>query len=211
MVLANIPFDPENFLGVSLLFNLKMVSEFKIEDWISDNFPIGNDELYIEHDPGSKVFTIKKQPTDESICSEMVLNDQKIKLKDVLNMGLTFDLNMTSESEIEDWLLRNFPKNNSKSKYYIEHEKGSDLYVIRSAHENSKLIKELIKIKRLIDPLVYVGVPLRFDLDEIDEIEIDNHLAKSIKYFHDNNLTRGVFYTVDHEIGSDLFTIRRVN
>ena len=110
----------------------------------------------------------------------MVLNDQKIKLKDVLNMPLTFDLNMTSKSKIKDWLLRNFPKNYSKSKYYIEHEKGSDLYVIRSARENSKLIKELIKIKRLIDPLVYVGVPLWFDLDEIDEIEIDNHLAKSI-------------------------------
>ena len=209
MALANLPFDPETFSGVPLLFNLKMVSEFEIEDWISDNFPIGNDELYIKHDPGSKVFMIKKQATDESVRSEMVLNDQKIKLKDVLNMGLTFDLNMTSESEIEDWLLRNFPKYNSKSKYYIEHEKGSDIYVIRSAQENSKLIKELIKIKRLMDPLVYVGVPLRFDLDEIDEIE--NHLAKSIKYFHDNNLTRGVFYTVDHEIGSDLFIIRRVN
>ena len=209
MALANLPFDPEKFLGVPLLFNLKMVSEFEIEDWISDNFPIGNDELYIKHNPGSKVFTIKKQATDESVRSEMVLNDQKIKLKDVLNMGLTFDLNMTSESEIEDWLLRNFPKYNSKSKYYIEHEKGSDIYVIRSAQENSKLIKELIKIKRLIDPLVYIGVPLRFDLDEINEI--DNHLAKSIKYFHDNNLTHGVFYTVDHETSSDLFIIRRLN
>ena len=28
---------------------------------------MGNDELYIEHDPGSKVFAIKKQPTDESV------------------------------------------------------------------------------------------------------------------------------------------------
>ena len=120
-------------------------------------------------------------------------------------MGLKPNLNMASESEIEDWLLRNFPKNNSKSKYYIEHEKGSDLYVTRSARENSKLIKELIKIKRLIDLLVYVRVSLQFDLLQFD------HLAKSIKYFHDNNLTGGVFYTVDHEIGSDLFMIRRVN
>ena len=47
-------------------------------------------------------------------------------------MGLTFDLNMTSESEIEDWLLRNFPKINSKSKYYIEHEKGSDFVKIQN-------------------------------------------------------------------------------
>ena len=141
----------------------------------------------------------------------MVLDDLKIKLKDFLNSALFFDLNMTSESEIEDWLLRNFPKNNSKSKYYIEHEKSSDLYVIRSARQNSKLIKELIRKNRLIDPLVYVGVPLRFDLDEIDEIEIENHLAKSIRYLHDTNLTRGIFYTLDHEIGSVKFIIRRVN
>ena len=141
----------------------------------------------------------------------MVLDDFKIKLKDFLNSALLFDLNMTSESEIEDWLLRNFPKNNSKSKYYIEHEKGSDLYVIRSARENPKLIKKLIKMKSLIDPPVYVGVPLHFDLDKIDEIEIENRLAKSIKYLHDTNLTRGAFYTLDHEIGSDKFIIRRVN
>ena len=40
----------------------------------------------------------------------MVLDDLKIKLKDFLNSALLFDLNMTSENEIEDWLLRNFPK-----------------------------------------------------------------------------------------------------
>ena len=141
----------------------------------------------------------------------MVLDDLKIKLMDFLNLGLLFDLNVTSESEIEDWLFRNFPKDNSKNKYYTEHEKGSDLYAIRSVHENSKPIKELIRRNRLIDSLVYVGVPLQFDLNEIDEIEIDNHLAKSVKYFHDRNLTRGVFYTLDHEIGSDIFIIRRVN
>ena len=107
--------------------------------------------------------------------------------------------------------LEKIPKNNSKSKYYIEHEKGSDLFVIRSARENSKLIKELIRKNRLIDPIVFVGVPLHFDLDEIDEIEIENHLAKSIKYALERKLTRGVFYTIDHEIGSDKFIIRRVN
>ena len=62
-----------------------------------------------------------------------------------------------------------------------------------------------------MDPLVYVGVPLHFYLDEIDEIEIENHLAKSIRYLNDTNLTRGVLYTLDHEIDSDKFIIRRVN
>ena len=44
----------------------------------------------------------------------MVLDDLKIKLKDFLNSTLLFNLNMTSESEIEDWLLRNFPKTIAK-------------------------------------------------------------------------------------------------
>ena len=211
MVLANIPFDFERFLNVPLLLNLKMVSESEIEDYLQNNFPINNDEYIWEHDPGSKVFTIRKQPTIESVNSEMVLDNVKVKLKDFLNTPSMFDLNMTSESKIEDWLLRIFSKDSIKNKCYIEHEKDSDLYVIRSARKNSKLIKELIKINRLIDPLVYVGVPLQFDPDETDELETDNHLAKSIKYFHNRNLTRGVFYTLDHEIGSDVFTIRRVN
>ena len=211
MVQANLPFNFEEQLGKPLLFNSKMVSESEIMDWIMDNLPIGNDTYYIDHETGSNVFTVKVEPTTERNNSEIVLNNAKFKLKVFLNMLLLFDLNMVSESEILDWFLRNFPRNNSKSKYYLEHDEGSNLFVERIARENSKLIKESIRKNRLIDPLVYVGVPLRFDLDEIDEIEIENHLAKSIRYLHDTNLTRGVFYTLDHEIGSDIFIIRRVN
>ena len=84
----------------------------------------------------------------------MVLDDRKIKLKDFLNAGLFFNLDMVSESQVQKWLLRNFPKDNSKKKCYIEHEKGSDVFTIRSAHENSKLIKELIKRKKEVDLLI---------------------------------------------------------
>ena len=211
MVQANLPFNFEEQLGKSLPFNFKMVSGSEIMDWIMDNLPIDNDTYYFDHEAESNVFTVKEEHTTERNNSEMVLNNVKFKLKDFLNMPLLFDLNMVSESEILDWFLRNFPRNNSKSKYYLEHDEGSDLFIVRSARENSKLIKELIRKNRLIDPLVYVGVPLRFDLDEFDEIEIENHLAKSIRYLHDANLTRGVFYTLDHEIGSDIFIIRSVN
>ena len=168
MVLANIPYDFENWVDKPFLFNLRMTDQMQVEDYLQNNLLINNDDYYIDYKQGTNIFWIKKQPTVESVNSEMVLDDLKIKLKDFLNSALLFDLNMASENEIEDWLLRNFPKNNSESKYYIEHEKGSDLYVIRSARENSKLIKKLIKIKKLINPLVYVGVPLRFDLDEIN-------------------------------------------
>ena len=46
----------------------------------------------------------------------MVLDDRKIKLKDFLNAGLFFNLDMVSESQVQKWLLRNFPKDNSKKK-----------------------------------------------------------------------------------------------
>ena len=94
MVLANIPFDFAKFLGVPLLFNLKMVSESEIEEYLQNNLPINNADYYWDHGPGSKIFTIGKQPTIESVNSEVVLNDVKIKLKDFLNMPLMFDLNI---------------------------------------------------------------------------------------------------------------------
>ena len=141
MVQANLPFNFEEQLGKPLLFNLKMVSESEIIDWIMDNLPIDNDTYYIDHETGSNVFTVKEEPTTERNNSEMVLNNVKFKLKNFLNMPLLFDLNVVSEGEILDWFLRNFPRNNSKSKYYLEHDEGSDLFVVRSARENSKLKK----------------------------------------------------------------------
>ena len=107
---------------------------------------------------------------------------------------------MTSESEILEWLFRNFPKNSSKSKYYIEHDEGSMLFIVRSARENSKIIKELNRKKKAIDLQIVVGVLLHFNLDEIDELEIENYFAKSIKFFLHRNLTDGVFILLTTQV-----------
>ena len=48
----------------------------------------------------------------------MVLTNLTINPEDFLNLPLLFNLNMTRESEIEDWLLRNIQTNNEEE-YYI--------------------------------------------------------------------------------------------
>ena len=114
-----------------------MTTESETEDWLQNNFPINNDEYYIEHKQRTNVFTIKKEPNSESNNSEMVLSNIGISFKDFLNTPLTFDLNMITESEIADWFLKNFPIT-IKEKYYIQHKKSSNLFIIKSARENSK-------------------------------------------------------------------------
>ena len=77
---SNLSFDFETFMDKPLLFNLRMNSEFEIEDWIADNLPLGNDEFYIEHKRGSNVFRIRKELDTESNNSEMVLNNISINI-----------------------------------------------------------------------------------------------------------------------------------
>ena len=106
-VQANCTINPEDFLDVPLLFNLRMTDEIEIEDWLVDNLAVNNDEYYIEHEQGTNVFRIRKEPDSESNNSEMVLTNLTINPEDFLNLSLLFNLNMTRESEIEDWLLKN--------------------------------------------------------------------------------------------------------
>ena len=79
-----------------------------------------NEEYYIQHKQGTNVFRITREPDSESNNSEMVLTNLIINPEDFLNLPSLFNLNMTRESEIEDWLLRNIQTNN-KEEYYIEH------------------------------------------------------------------------------------------
>ena len=176
----------------------------EIEDWFQNNFPINNDEYYIEHKQGTNVFTIKKEPDSENNNSEMVLNNTSITFKDFLSKPLKFDLNMTTESEIIDWFLRNFPIS-IKEKNYIQHKKGSNLFIIKSPRENLKEVTANV----FINPEEYLDVHLRFDLDITDENEIENWMAKSIKYWVDIGPPTGIFYYVEHADGSDLFIIRK--
>ena len=54
---------PYYLIDVQLL--LKMISESDIEHWIDSNFPKDNDEYTHDHVPGSRIFTIRKEPSVE--------------------------------------------------------------------------------------------------------------------------------------------------
>ena len=118
-VQANFTINPEDFLDVPLLFNPKMTDEMEIEDWVVDNLAVSNDEYYIEHKQGTNVFRIREEPDSETNNSEMVLTNLTINPEDFLNLTLLFNLNMTRESEMEDFPLRNIQTNNEEE-YYIE-------------------------------------------------------------------------------------------
>ena len=121
-VQANFTINPEEFLDAPLLFKLRMTDEMEIEDWLVDNLAVNNDKYYIEHKQGTTVFRIRKEPDSESNNSEMVPTNLTINPDNFLNLPFLFNLNMTRESEIEDWLLRNIQTNNEEE-YCIEHKK----------------------------------------------------------------------------------------
>ena len=161
-VQANFAINPEDFLDVLLLFNLKMTDEIEIEVWFVHNLAVNNDEYNIQHKQGTNVFRIRKEPDSESNNSEMVLtnltinpedflftvrkpsaNSDAVKanylinLEEFLNVPLLFDINKTSENEIEDWMVKsirywitkNAPTDNST--YYIDYLNDSNLFIIR--------------------------------------------------------------------------------
>ena len=177
----------------------------EIEDWLVDNLAVNNDEYYIEHKQGTDVFRIRKEPDSESNNSEMVLTNLTINPEDFLNLLLLFNLNMTRESEIEYWLLRNIQTNN-EGEYYIKHEKGSNLFIVRKPNANS----DAVKANSFINPEEFLNVLLLFDLKKTSENEIENWMLKSIQYWITKNApTDNSRYYIDHPNDSNVFVIRR--
>ena len=166
-VQANFTINPEEFLDVPLLFNLRMTDEMEIEDCLVDNLAVNNDKYYIEHKQGTNFFRIRKEPDSESNNSEMVLTNLTINPEDFLNLPLLFNLNMTRESEIGDWLLRNI-QTNIEEEYCIEDKKGSNLFIVRKLSANS----DAVKANSFINPEDFLNVPLLFDLNKTSETKL---------------------------------------
>ena len=61
--------------------------------------------------------------------SAAVQSNLIINLEDLVDVPLLFNLKMTSEMEIEDWLVGNLAINNDE--YYIEHKQGTNVFTIR--------------------------------------------------------------------------------
>ena len=166
---------------------------------------MNNDEYYIEHKQGTNVFRIRKELDSESNNSEIVLTNLTINPEDFLNLPLLFSLNMTRESKIEGWLLRNIQTNN-KEEYYIEHKKGSNLFIVRKPSANSDEVKE----NSFINPEEFLNVPLLLDLNKTSENEIENWMVKSIWYWIPKNApTNNSRFYIDHLNDSNLFVIKR--
>ena len=180
-----------------------MTSEMKIEDWLVDNLAVNNDEYYIKHKQGTNVFRIRKELDAEGNNSEMVQLNFDVNTEDFVNVPLLFDLNKTLETEIKDWIKNNIPIN-SKKEYYIKHKEGSNLFIVRNTRVNS----DAVRANAFINPEEFLDVPLKFDLDETSETEIENWMVKSIRYWITRNADNSRYY-IDHADGSNLFTIRR--
>ena len=166
---------------------------------------MNNDEHYIEHKQGTNIFRIRKEPDSENNNSEMVLTNFIINPEDFLNLPLLLNLSMTRENGIEDWLLRNIQINNEE-KYYIEHKKGSNLFIVRKPSTNS----DAVKANSFINPEEFLSVSFLFDLNKTSENEIDNWMVKSIRYWIRKSGPRdNSRYYIDHPNDSNLFVIRR--
>ena len=111
-----------------------MTSEMEIEDWLVENLAVNNDEYYIKHKQGTNIFRIRKEPDTDNNNSEMVQANLDANIKYFLNISHK-TLNKTLESEIKNWIVRNLPIN-KKDKYYIEHKKGSNLFIVRNIRAN---------------------------------------------------------------------------
>ena len=112
---------------------------------------------------------------------------------------------MTRESEIEDWILTNIQTNNQEE-YYIEHKKGSSLFIVRKPSANS----DAVKANSFINLQEFLNVPWLFDLNKTSENEIENWIVKSIRYWITKNAPTGNSrYYIDHPNDSNLFVIRR--
>ena len=203
MVQAGLKYDIENLIDVSLLFNLKMMDEFEIEDWLEDNLAINNDDYYIEHKRGTNVFRIRKEPNTESHNSQMVLNDLDINIEDFIDVPLFFNLNQTLESEIKNWREKNIPFD-TEEEYYVKHEEGSNLFKVRNKRKNS----ESVRTNAFINLQDYLNIPILFNQDETSEDEIEEWTVKSIRYWLTVTGDNTKFY-LDHAVGSEKFVIRQ--
>ena len=116
---------------------------------------------------------------------------------------MLFDSNQTLESEIKNWIEKNIPFG-SEEDYYIEHEKGSNLFTVRNKRTNS----ESVRANAFINLQEYLNVPLLFDLDKTSEGEIEKWMVKSIRYWIKVNRDNTRYY-IDRVDVSDLFIIKR--
>ena len=143
--------------------------------------PKENDDLEITGFKSISHPKTRKQLKEKAVAranSAAVQSTLGIHLENLVDVPLLFNLRMTSEMEIEDWLVDNLAINNDE--YYIEHKQDTNIFRIRkepdSESKNSKMVINNITVN-MED---FVNIPLLFDLNKTLENEIKNWIVQNI-------------------------------
>ena len=132
MVLNDLDINIEDSIDVPLFFNSYQTLESEIKNWIEKNISFETEEeYYVEHEEGSNLFKVRnKCKNSESVRTNAFINSQ-----DYLNIPILFDLDETTEDEIEEWIIKSIrywlTVTGDNTKFYLDHAVGSEKFVIR--------------------------------------------------------------------------------
>ena len=143
----------------------------------------------------------KKQIKEKAVAranSAAVQSNLGIDLENLVDIPLLFNLRMTSEMEIEDWLLENLALNNDE--YYIEHKQDTNVFRIRKEPDTESNNSEMILNNIAVNVEDFVNIPVLFDSNKTLESEIKDWIVKNIAI---NSKEK---YYIEHKKGSILFT-----
>ena len=91
-------------------------------------------------------------------------------LENLVDVPLLSNLRMTSEMEIEDWLVDNLAVNNDE--YYIKHKQGTNVFRIRKELDTENNNSEIVQLNLDVNIEDFLNVPLLFALNKTLESEI---------------------------------------
>ena len=123
----------------------------------------------------------RKQLKEKAIAranSTIVQAGLKYNIENLIDVPLLFNLKMTDEFEVEDWLADNLAINNDK--YYIKHRRGTNVFRIRKEPDTESNNSEMILNDLEVNIEDFIEVSLFFDLNQTSESEIKNWIEKSI-------------------------------
>ena len=139
----------------------------------------------------------RKQLKEKAVAranSAAVQSNLGVDLETLEKVSLLFNLRMSIELEIEDWLVNNLALNNNE--YYIEHKQGSNVFRIRKEPDTESNNSELVLNNIPINIEDFVNIPLLFDLNKTLESEIEEWIRNNVP------LNSKEKYYIKHKKGS---------
>ena len=106
----------------------------------------------------------------------MVRDNFPFNSEQQIDKPLLFNLKITDDFEIEDWLQNILPKNNDD--FYIEHFPGTNVLRIRKEPDTESNNSEMVQNSLNIKIKDFIDVPLFFVLNQTTESEIKNWIEK---------------------------------